>query len=235
MPAIPAIISGGAAIGSSLIGGIMGKKAANTAMQKTPEEQAAFANNTALAGKQTAQGDEMFGAAMPAVKQSLGYYSTLLNGNREARMGAMAPEAESIGSAYDGANTAVGKGYVQGGQRDMALAENARSRAGAISRLTTGVRPMAAEGMSRIAGNLIPAAQRSYGTASGIYGGQGNSEMANREMGQKAGSQTSGNFGRLFAQIMSMTGRRNGGITGGGGGSSGGGWSPMGFSSGEDM
>lgn len=231
MPAVPAIISGGAAIGSSLIGGMFGKKAANTAMQKTPEEQAAFNANTKLATQQTQQGNEMFNTAMPAVRQGLNYYGTLLGGNRAARMGAMAPEAESIGSAYSGANTAIGKGYLQGGARDQALAENARSRAGQIARLTTGVRPMAAQGMAGMAAGLIPGAQRAYGSAAGIYGGQGNSEMANRDMGNKVGTQTSGNFGRLFAQLMNITGK--GGNKGGGGSAAA--WSPSGFSSGEDM
>lgn len=218
MPAIPAIISGGAAIGSSLIGAKMGKSASEAAMQKTPEEQAAFANNSRLAGQQVSQGNEMFGAAMPAVRSSLNYYQTLLGGNRAARVGAVAPEAESIGSSYAGADKAVERGYVQGGQRDMALAENARSKAGAISRLTTGVRPMAAQGAANIAGQLIPAAQRGYGTAAGIYGGQGNSEFQNRQMGQQVGTQTSGNFGRLFAQILNLTGKKGGSSSGGGGG-----------------
>lgn len=218
MPAIPAIISGGAAIGSSLIGGMFGKKAASTAMQKTPEEQNAFNANTKLAGQQTAQGNEMFNTAMPAVKSSLGYYNTLLSGNRAARVGAVAPEAESVSSAYEGANKAVGRGYVQGGAKDQAFAENARARAGAISRLTTGVRPMAANSMAQIGGSLLPGAAQRQGQAANIYGGQGYTEMQNRKMGQDAGSSTSANFGGLFARLMSLTGKGGGG----GGGSSGG-------------
>lgn len=225
MPAIPAIISGGAAIGSSLIGGMMGKKAASTAMEKTPQELAAFDANTKLAGQQTRQGNEMFNTAMPAVRNSLNYYGTLLGGNRAARVGAVAPEAESVSGAYEGANKAIGRSYISGGVKDQALAENARAKAGQIARLTTGVRPMAAQGMAQIAGSLIPQAEDRYRGASGIYGQQGNSEMANRKIGSDAGTQTSGNFGRLFAQILNITGKgKSGGggfyPTGGGGGSS---------------
>lgn len=218
MPAIPAIISGGAAIGSSLIGGIMGKKAASSAMQKTPEEQNAFAANTRLAGQQTKQGNEMFNTAMPAVKSSLGYYNTLLSGNRAARVGAVAPEAESISSAYDGANRATARGYVQGGVRDQAIAENARAKAGQISRLTTGVRPGAAAAMSQIGASLLPGAAARAGTAANIYGGQGYTEMQNRKTGREAGGEASANFGGLFARLLSLTGKGGGGSGSGGGG-----------------
>jgi hypothetical protein len=218
VPAIPAIISGGAAIGSALIGGKMGQSAANKAMEKTPEEQAAFANNTKLAGQQTGQSNQMFGMAMPAVRNSLNYYQTLLGGNRAARNAAVGSEAESIGSAYEGANQAVDRGYVQGGQRDLAVAENARAKAGAISRLTTGVRPMAAQGAAGIASGLMGNAQRGYGNAAGIYNQQGVTEMANRRFGSEAGTATSGNFGRLFAQILNLT---RGGKSSGGGSSTG--------------
>lgn len=230
MPAIPAIISGGAAIGASLIGSKMGKSAADAAMQRTPAEQGAFDANTKLAGGQVQQSNQMFATAMPAVRNSLNYYQTLLGGNRAARMGAVAPEAESVSGAYRGAETALKRNYVQGGQRDMALAENSRARAGDIARLTTGVRPGAAAASAGIAQNLIPAAQRGYGTAAGIYGGQVNNEMQNRQYGDQAGSRTSANFGRLFAQILALTGGRNGGVSGK---SSGG---PMSFAvPGEDM
>lgn len=226
MPAVPAIIYGGSALVSAYMSSRAAKKASETAMQKTPEEQQAFTNNQRLAGQQVSQGNQMFGAAMPAVKQGLNYYGTLLGGNRAARVGAVGPEAESTSSAFQGADTAVGRGYVQGGQRDQALAENARAKAGAISRLTTGVRPMAAAGSSAIASSLIPAAQRGYGTAAGIYGGQGASEFANRQYGGQVGSQASGNFGRLFANLMATVskGKNQGGgglyPVGGGGGAS---------------
>lgn len=210
MPAVPIAIG----VGSMIANHYASKAAAKQAMEKTPQETAAFDANTKLATQQAQQGNEMFQTAMPGVKNSLNYYNTLLSGNRAARTAAVAPEAESVASAYDGANKAIGRGYVQGGQRDQAVAENARSKAGQIARLTTGVRPMAANAIAGISGSILPGAAQRAGTASNIYGQQANSEMLNRQYGNKVGDQTSQNFGRLFAQIMNLT-KGGGGASGG--------------------
>ena len=200
MPAIPAIIGVGGALGSSYLG----SQAAKAAMQRSPEEIDALTANTALARQAATQGSQLFGRAMPAVGNALNYYQTLLSGNRAARTAAMAPEAESVASAYEGANQAINRGYVRGGVRDTALAENARAKAGQIARLTTGVRPMAAQGMADIGSRLMGAGQQGTQIASGINANTLASGAQNRLIGMQAGQATTQSLGAIFARLLSL-------------------------------
>lgn len=208
MPAIPALIMAGGALGSAY----MSSRAASEASRRSPEERQAMSSSQRLSDLTASQGQQLFGAAMPAVQRTLGYYGTLLNGNRAARNAAVAPEAQSVANAYEGANRAIGRSYVRGGGRDYALAENARGRAGDIARLTTGVRPQAAQAMSAIAGGLLPNATANYGTAAGINEGLIGAGFNNRQFGQQAGMLAGQNWGQLFARLMAVYGNRNSGF-----------------------
>lgn len=210
MPAIPAIIMAAGALGGAGISAYASKKASESAMQKTSAENSAFEASSQLAKDQNARGSQMFNTALPAVRQSLDYYGTLLNGNQAARQAITAPEAESIGNNFAGADRSVNQSYLQGGQRDIALAENARSKASAVARLTTGVRPMAAQNAAGIATGLMPGANANFAQAGNIYGNQQASEASNRATGAQAGGAASANYGKLFAQLMSVYGGKGG-------------------------
>jgi hypothetical protein len=215
MPAVPALIMAGSAV----YGAYQARRASQEAQQRSPEELAAMTSSQRLAGLTAGQGQQVFNTAMPAVQRTLGYYGTLLNGTRAARNAAVAPETQSVANAYEGANRAIGRGYVRGGARDYALAENARGRAADVARLTTGVRPQAAQAMSSIAGGLLPQATANYQTAAGINEGLVGTGFANRRFGQEAGNMAGQNWGQLFARLMSVYGNRNrGGGVGGGNG-----------------
>lgn len=204
MPAVPAAIMAGSAI----YGAYQSRKAAHEAMQLSPVEQQAQSNSQRLATLTAGQGRQMFDRAMPAVGNTLNYYQTLLNGSKAARYAATSPEAESTSSAYEGANQAIGRSYIRGGQKDQALAENARARAGDIARLTTGVRPMAAQGTMGVAGQLLPAGAQAYGTSAGINEGLAGGGFRNRQLGQEAGANAGQNWGQLFARLLSIYGNK---------------------------
>lgn len=214
MPAVPALIMAGGAIGSAYLS----KKAADKAQELSPAEQQAQRSSQQLSDLTAGQGRQMFNTAMPAVSNTLRYYQTLLSGNKSARYAATAPEAESVAGAYQGANEAIGRSYLRGGERDQAIAENARARAGDIARLTTGVRPMAAQGTMGVANTLLPTAAGSFGTAAGINQGLIGAGFQNRLLGQQVGAQQGMNWGQLVARLMSIYGQKGpGGYSAGGG------------------
>lgn len=211
MPAVPALVMAGGAIGGSLLG----NKTAKDVAAGTPQQQALMTSQTKLADQTASQGQQEFSTAMPAIKNTLGYYQTLLNGNRSARMAAISPEAQDTGAAYGGADTAIKSGPLRGGERDQALAANATARSGAIARLVTGVRPGAAAAISGTAGNLLGTAGGSNATAGSIYGNLSGTAGQQQQRGLNAGQQTSGNFGALLANLLNQ-------YKGGGSSSSGG-------------
>lgn len=210
MPAgmIPALIMGGASIGSSLIGRSAANSAARAASQRSPEEIAALNAQTGLARQQTAQGSQLFGAAMPAISNTLRYYQTLLGGSRGARVAATSGEAEDIGNAYSGADAALRRSNVRGGELVQQQAENARAKAGQVARLVTGVRPQAASALTGEGMGLVSAAQGSQWQAGGIYSGLLGAGQQNRQQGNFIGLQTgsnlTGNLGRLVAQLVNQ-------------------------------
>lgn len=221
MPAVPLMIQGGMAVGGALASKWAGKKAAASAMERTPTEQMALASGQQTAARTGQNANQLFANAMPAVGNATNYYQTLLSGGRGARRAATAGEAADIGSAYKGADTAVGKSYMQGGERNAALAENARQRVGAVSKLTTGVRPGAAQGLAAIGSNLIGQAGQQYGTSAAINSNIVGQEYQNRLQGQQAGADSASKWGGLFAQLSSMYKPGMFGKGGGGGGGNG--------------
>lgn len=208
----------GGAIASHKLAGKAATDTAKIAAQRSPEESQLMQAQTGLANQQKDQGGKLFDTAMPAIKNTLGYYGTLLSGNRAARMGAVAPEAQDVSAAYGGADKAV-KRQLVGGERQTALAENARAKAGQIARLTSGVRPGAAAasgGMGmQLAGQGVNATQG----AGNIFGSLVSNSTQNRQsanlLGYKAGQDTSSNIGALIANLLQQYPGGRGGSKGG--------------------
>lgn len=217
MPAVPALIMAGGAIGSAYVGSRAANSARKQAGQRSPEELALMNSQRGLADQQARQGRELFGSSMPGVRSTLDYYGTLLSGNRGAQQQMVAPEAEGISDAYRGADRAVSNRLV-GGERDQALAENARERAGRISRLITGVRPGAASAMSGLTQGLIGASSGFSGQAAGINSGLLANETENRQQANRAGQDAGSGTAAQMGQLLSMLVGSLGGGRGGGGG-----------------
>lgn len=223
MPAVPYLVQGGLAVGGALASSAAGRAASRAAMNRSPEELQAMQRLEGLSTQASQTGQQYGAMAAPALGRTFNYYNTLLGGNRAAIRQAVSPELQDIGEAYKGADTAIGKGYISGGERNQALAENARARAGQISRLIGGVRPMAAAQGGQLAGQVAGISQQSQylaQLANQNLLGQG---FQNRLLGQQAGGQAAGQWGSLFARLMStLSGVKGKDKTSNGGGSLGG-------------
>lgn len=206
MPAVPALIMGGTALVGSLMGDKSRSDTAKELSQRTPEELALMKSQTGLADQQRSQGSQLFAAGMPAITNTVKYYQTLLGGNRTARMNAVAPEAQDTAAAYQGADLALQRSGARGGERAQAQAENSRSKAGAVARLVTGVRPQAAAALGAQGQGLVGASTAANASAGGIYGNLLGADQQNRQQantqGLQQGNKTSSNMGSLFARLI---------------------------------
>lgn len=229
MPAVPALIMGGSALVSSVIGSKSASDTSDKLSKRTPEELALMKSQTGLADQQRQQGADLFGKAMPAVNSTLNYYKTLLSGNRSARMTAAAPEAQDVAHAYEGADLALERSGVGGGSYERQKAENARGKAGAVARLITGVRPQAAAATGSMAQGLVGASTGANASAGSIYSGLLGNESSNRQqagyLGLQQGNKTTSGIGALVANLMNGYGDKLGkgkwGFGAGGGGNTG--------------
>lgn len=218
---------GGSALVSTVLGNKSASDTADKLSQRTPEELALIKSQTGLADQQRQQGADLFGSAMPAVKNTLSYYQTLLSGNRSARMAAASPEAQDTAAAYQGADLAARRNNLTGGQRDQALADNNKAKAGAVARLVTGVRPAAAAALGGLGTNLVGASTSANASAGNIYGNLIGQDQQNRQqagyLGLQQGNKTASSIGALVANLMAGPGKSLGtgkwGFGGGGGNS----------------
>jgi hypothetical protein len=112
--------------------------------QRSGAEKQALAGQQAAGSQLLGQGQQLFGAGMPAMRSSLNYYQTLLSGNRAAMSQAVAGPTAQLTDLYRGAERNLEHKGVRGGARDLATAELGRDRTNQLAQLTTGVQPMAA-------------------------------------------------------------------------------------------
>ncbi len=167
-----------------------------------------------LSDQMRRQGSQAYSMGMPQVQSTIDYYRTLMDGSRAARMNAVSGETQDVAQAYSGADAAADRN-LQGGEREQAKAENARMKAGQISRLVTGVRPGAAAALGSMGTNLVGAAGQFQGSAADITGSLLGNETANRQgafqAGENAANTTSENMGKLFGSLAGAAGSWGGG------------------------
>lgn len=219
VPFIPAI--------GSAIGGIFGgKRATQSATQRSPEEQTAltgaqgagrFLSQTGASSVGTGQG--MIRGGQQTLAQPTSYFSRLLSGNRALQSQAVAAPRAAISDTYRGAERGLERGGVRGAARDQAKAELGRERAAAISSLITGVQPGAAAALtgigegeigagSSLVGQGIGAAGAGGGIFAGLLGEGANNRAYGRAEGEKFGS---GFGGLIFDLLRGAMGGRGGG------------------------
>lgn len=209
-PAIPWAIKG-----ASIAGGIFaGKKAQQSAMKRSPEEQAALSGAQNAAGTLATQGTNLLNQGTPLMNQAGNYWSTLLNGNRAQMAQATAAPKASITDTYRGAATGLERSGVRGAQRDLATSELARDQASKIAGLTTGIQPMAAQQVQGIGSDFLHAGQGLTQTGGQIWSNLLGQGTANRVYGRSEGQNFGSSMGGLLFDIL------NGsfGKMGGGGG-----------------
>jgi hypothetical protein len=200
-PAVPWLVKGGAA----LAGGLLGRKAQSSAMQRSPEERQALAGAQGVATNLQQTGGGLIQQGQQTLAQPTNYWSRLLGGNRASMAQATAAPRAAISDVYTGAERNLERSGVRGAARDVASAELGRERAGKIAGLTTGVQPGAAAQLGEIGSEYLGRGAPMLGQAGSIYSsllGQGQyNRMYGREQGQQAGTQ----IGGLIFDILNGT------------------------------
>lgn len=219
-PALPWL-----AKGAGVLGGILGgRKAQQSAMQRSPEEQAAIAGITGAAQNLTASGQQisqlgtgLAQSGMNLQRPAAGYYQTLLRGSRPAMAQAVAAPTAAITETYRGAERGLERSGVRGAAKDVATADLNRQRASQIAGLTTGVQPFAAEALAGMGGQQIgqgvgaaTAGAGVLGQAGNLYGGLLQSGTANRQYGRQEGAQMGAGLGGLIFDLINGLGGRGG-------------------------
>lgn len=212
MPAVPFI----PAIGSMVMGGISAARNAKRAGKADKMQQAGLGASMGVASKQEGLAGDLTGLAMPGLRQSSNYYSTLLNGNRnQMRLATAAPTA-AITAQYRGAERGLEHAGVRGGERMTAMAELNRDRAATIAGQTTGVQPMAAAALGDLSGRTMNSglaslneAGATYQNAAGQYGDRHRTFSGNQRDDMTG-------VGRGLADLIAVWQRTRGGGSGGG-------------------
>lgn len=207
-PAVPWIIKGGAALGGSLLG----RKAQQGAMKRSPEESAALGGAQNVAGQLSSTGTNLIQQGAPLQGQAASYWSTLLGGNRAAMAQATAAPRAAITDVYRGAESNLTRSGVRGASRDVAKAELGRDRASQIAGLTTGVQPMAASALGEVGSDLTRTGSNLLGQSGSIWGNLLGAGFANRKYGRQEGEKAGSSIGSFLFDILSGTiGKKFGG------------------------
>lgn len=153
--------------GAQMLGSYIGSR-------KSKEEKAATAAQQQAQSMLMGQGGALTSMGMPAQQSALGYYQTLLGGNRAAQAQAIAAPTANITDMYRGAERNLDHKGIRGGGRDLAMAELGRGRVSQLAQLTTGVQPMAAGNLGSLGGQAtnqgIAATSGAAGVASNLVG-----------------------------------------------------------------
>lgn len=213
IPLVMAAVSAGGAVASHYAQ----QSAQKAASAYTPQEQAALDASNKTAGQLSTTGAALTKTGADTTATGLGtmapaasYFKTLLTGNRAAMSQATAGPRGALADTYTGAARSLEQGGVRGAAKDVATGELARSKAGAISSLITGVQPAAAGALAGIGGQqaAVGAQQTGAGVsategAGNIYGNVLDGTTQKQQFGYQAGAQEGQQVGSAFGQFIS--------------------------------
>lgn len=183
--------------------------------QKTLESQYAQARQDQqnLQAKQEEQGQTQLNQAKPGLNQALGYYSTLLGGNRAQMRNVTAAPRAAITEQYRGAEHGLEKAGLRGGALDTAKEELARDRVGKVAGLTTGVQPMAAEALGNLTSGLMGNVNGAFGNAGMTGANLLNADARQLSEQRNADSRSMSSWGGLVSGLLSgYGGNKNYGV-----------------------
>lgn len=150
-------------LGSTLLGGFFNR---NQTKERSPEEKAAFASAGGAANRLGANSQSLFGQGQQQLQNANQFITPLLQGDRSAALGATSPERGQITSFFRGAGRRI-REESRGGVRDLAIAQNARDKAGALA----GLIPSLRVGAAQVAGNLGTSATQTATAGQSSAGG----------------------------------------------------------------
>jgi hypothetical protein len=160
--------------GAQMIGSYIGSR-------KSKEEKAATAAQQQAQSMLMGQGGQLSAMGMPAQQSALGYYQTLLGGNRAAQAQAIAAPTANITDMYRGAERNLDHKGIRGGGKDLAMAELGRGRVSQLAQLTTGVQPMAAGALGALGSQATGQGIAATGASAGIGANLVQQNAANRQ------------------------------------------------------
>lgn len=191
-----------AMLGSSVIGGLFGRSAQNRAAQLSPMEQAGFGGIQNAATGLGRAGNTLFGAGLPGAQQSMGYWSTLLQGNRAAMAGATAAPTAAITDQAQGMERNLERSGVRGAVKDLAKSQIAQDTGRQIMGLTTGVQPTAAQQLGSMGVSLAGQGTSAMANAGSLWGGLLGQGFAQRKYAREEGAQAGSAAGGLIFDIL---------------------------------
>lgn len=189
---LPAIIGGGAAVGSTVLGAKLAKSKPSPLEQQTLEQtQQAQQRGSELSRN-------LFDLGQPSTQAPMNYWASLLRGNRSGMTSALAPEVQRIGEGYKTAAQTSAALQPRGGPTPTFLAEAPYQQQRDVSTLFQQARPQAAEQLASSGSNLIANAINAlYGTTAAgrdILG----FEQRRREQERAAGKDIGSGIYELF-------------------------------------
>lgn len=177
MPAIPLIGMGISAYSAYRQQKSQGQNA--NAQRDLMRQQSGLANEMGRFAKQ------QHSMAEPALNKAMQHYMTLATGSRGAIGAEIAPEVNSITEASRGAERGMDRSMAAGPQRDRAIAELYRQRAGQIGMLPFAARQNAFQSMEQAGNNRMAAAMEGYRGAGAALTGAGNTGVQANAIGNQ--------------------------------------------------
>jgi hypothetical protein len=213
VPFIPMIASGIGALVSKKVG----QKATAAAQERSPEEAAALSGATGAANTLSQTGSSLVSQGTGALGKAGSYYGTLLGGNRAAMAQATAAPRAQLQEGIRGAQTQLASSGIRGAARDQLSGNLMRQGASAVSGLTTGVQPMAAQGLGAVGSSLNATGAPMLGQSGNIFQNLLGQGFTNRKYARDEGEKSGTAMGNIIAGAGPILQKTFGGNSGGGG------------------
>lgn len=170
------------AIASSVLGAFGANSASKAASSAGNAQKALAIQQGQIAGQQsglaktmTGLAGDSFAAGGPALNKAMDYYRTLASGSRGAIDSALAPARAGLTDTYSGAQRGIEATTGAGPQRDRAIAEMQRQKAGQMGIMPFNAQAGAVGAMADLGGSMLNRGASLYGGAGNVLGGASNS------------------------------------------------------------
>lgn len=181
MPAIPLIGLG--------ISAYSAYKGAKSAGQAAKAQEQMSQRQSALAQSLQTMGSGQLALSQPALQKAMEYYTKVATGNRGAINAAIAPERNQLLESYGGAEKGINARMAAGPDRDRAIAELYRQRAGQVGMMPFQAKQQGIHDMEQAGNAYRDAGLQLYGGASSALTGASNTynQAANNRANEWAG------------------------------------------------
>lgn len=166
MPAIPIIGLG--------ISAYSAYKQSQAQKQAADMQKQMFQAQSSLANTMQGIGNNQMSMAEPALSKAMGHYMQLASGNRGAIGSELAPDINGVTEASRGAQMGISRSMAPGPNRDKAIADLYRQRAGQIGMMPFQARNAAFGNLQTMGTNYMNSAMDAYKNASSALTGASN-------------------------------------------------------------